>query len=71
MRTKLFLLVSVLLMATLISACGGVALAQTPQAEQTPPQRTITVPSSTSSWATSRPTSSVTGRRAAPWLAAS
>ncbi len=43
MRTKLFLLVSVLLMATLISACGGVALAQTPQAEQTPPQRTITV----------------------------
>lgn len=43
MRTKFFFLVSVILMAALISACGGVALAQTPQAEPTPPLRTITV----------------------------
>jgi uncharacterized protein YggE len=43
MRTKFFLLVSVILMAALISACGGVAYAQTPQPELTAPQRTITV----------------------------
>ena len=43
MRTKFYLLVSLLLMATLISACGGVAYAQTPQPEQIPPLRTITV----------------------------
>lgn len=43
MRTKFFLLVSLIVMAALISACGGVALAQTPPPEQTAPQRTITV----------------------------
>jgi uncharacterized protein len=43
MRTKFFLLVIVILMAALISACGGVAYAQTPQPELTAPQRTITV----------------------------
>jgi uncharacterized protein len=43
MRTKFFLLVSVILMAALLSACGGIAYAQTPQPDQTQPQRTITV----------------------------
>ena len=43
MRTKFFLMVSILVLATLLSACGGVAYAQTPLAGQTPPQRTITV----------------------------
>lgn len=43
MRTKFVFLVGVILIAALVSACGGVALAQTPQAEPTPPLRTITV----------------------------
>ncbi len=43
MRTRFIFLVGVILIAALVSACGGVALAQTPQAEPTPPLRTITV----------------------------
>jgi hypothetical protein len=43
MRTKTFLLFSLMLIAILLTACGGTALAQTPQAEENPPLRTISV----------------------------
>lgn len=43
MRTKSLLFTGLMLMAILLTACGGTALAQTPEAETTPPLRTLTV----------------------------
>ena len=43
MRTKSLLFTGLMLMAILLTACGGTALAQTPQAEDNPPLRSLTV----------------------------
>ena len=43
MSTKSLLFTGLMLMAILLTACGGTALAQTPQAESNPPLRTLTV----------------------------
>jgi uncharacterized protein YggE len=43
MRTKTLFLSLVILMAVILTACGGVAQAQTPQEDDSPPLRTLTV----------------------------
>lgn len=43
MRTKTLYVTLIVLMAILLTACGGVALAQTPEADDSPPVRTLTV----------------------------
>lgn len=43
MRTKTFFITSLILISVLLTACGGVALAQTPQDEDSSPLRTLAV----------------------------